>query len=221
MEPNLNRAVKSLNVLIVQFDVDRIHIVVIYFRLFPLRDLLEQLLLHRQTLLLVLFLSPPLVAVQPFPPLLFLFEHLRRLLFQFHQLGLLPVHLQHLELLHVQRFLFPCSQSLQLDLVILLCPFEGVLQQFVFLFGCDFGPVTFVILALVLHSFVSYFSQPIALVPFVGENIVHKIIVLRSDTGGLASSDALQAELIHVGFESDSILTFVFSYCFRTSSLYN
>jgi len=138
---------------------------------------------------------------------------------------LVSVHLQHLKLLHVQRFLFPCPQSLHLLLMIFISSFERAFQKFFFLLGGDFGPMTFVILALVLNPFVSYFSQPITLVLLICKYIVHKIIVLRSHTAGLGSHHPCQAEF-HIGFQTYSIFTFVLSIwacsrCFWTSSLEN
>jgi hypothetical protein len=70
--------------------------------------------------------------------------------------------------------------------------------------------MAFVILCLILNTFVSYFSQSVALVPFAGEDVVHKITVLRSYTAGLDTTDTRQAELVHIGLETNSVHTFLF-----------
>jgi hypothetical protein len=70
--------------------------------------------------------------------------------------------------------------------------------------------MAFVILGLIFNTFVCNFPQSIALVPFAGENVVHKITVLRGSTAGLDTTNASQAERLHIGFETYSVFTLLF-----------
>jgi len=86
--------------------------------------------------------------------------------------------------------------------------------------------MVFVILALIFNPFVSYLSQFITLVLFIGKNIVHEIIVLWCHTAWFGPAHASQVEFIHVRFQIYSVLALLVRVCryswgVRTSLILN